>query len=130
MDEEHRKDREAFERLMRLIPDTVAATEEGPKIVPAGNHAVNEPDTLTDMDQLCLGLMREQPERDWTIRDLMSGMESSGFKLPAIRPEAVLNRCMRRLIAHQKVLVILQPQGRRAGVYRFNADTEEHKKAS
>lgn len=133
MEEEHRRDKEALERLMRFIPDG----DSNPKSVhqvfstrdSGGKQSDVEP--LSEMDQLCLGVMRDHSERDWTIRALLQEMESNGARLPATRPEGMLNRTMRRLVAHGLVTVVLEPQGRRAGIYKFRKDPPgEQKMAS
>ncbi len=96
MEDEHRRDKEALERLMRFIPDG----DSNPKSVhqvfstrdSGGKQSDVEP--LSEMNQLCLGVMRDHSERDWTIRALLQEMESNGARLPATRPkECLIAQC-------------------------------------
>lgn len=133
MEQEHRKDKEALARLLRFLPQEEPEPQETLRLSFGQATAGQLSQTtgkLTKMDLKILQILQHDPdnERNWTVREMLPRIELLGIRLPAVKPEARINKSIRNLVAQGYVTVVLEPQGRRPGIYRYRADPPPQKR--
>ncbi len=124
MEQEHRLDLEALDRLLRFLPD--ASNGVKPKTVEIKPSNSGESDDLSAFDMRIKEIIDGDYKRDFSVVDILSALEASGNKPNAARPESAVNRALSRLVSAHVIQVSRQPKGRRAGLYKssFRADMD------
>jgi hypothetical protein len=145
MEEEHQKDREAFERLLRFLPDDEEEEVEG-----VGVRADSESDEETAehveamLDLARRGrmararaqtrdfhpseksilsqiesIMRDNSDRTWNVRQLVGELSSQGVALVAARPETTVSVALKKLHDRGKITLVAPGTGRKPHTYQW-----------
>lgn len=121
MDEEHRRDREALDRLVRFLPQngTVAKRSSAET-----DEALD--DAPTSILEGIETIMRKHSDRTWTVTKLRAELSRNGHELKAKNPNATIGVSLKKLCDRGMVNVIRRGSGREPNVYRYRvADLRE-----
>jgi len=118
MEEEHRRDIEALERVARFLPGSprpVPDPPERPASTPEPSSFAPADSTLGMMERL----LWRYPSRTWTIQQLKSEMEKQGYTFKAQQPIASMGVAIKKLSDRGKVTVVMRGSGRVPNVYQW-----------
>lgn len=125
MEEEHRKDREALQRLKRFLPSNgsngrvpmiVIDRSEDSEINYA--NAVETGDPLTIIDKV-EEIMQGDPNKKWTVPAMVAYLQQINFPLVAKKPQATMGLVFGKLARTRKTIVrVRKGSGRNPHTYR------------
>jgi len=130
MAEEHKRDKEALDRLKRFIGNGATGTNgHSSKALPVQFEIPQVEDMVDDV--INNGTIRSRvaevfaadPERRWTIPTMLQYLKSVNYPLHAQKPEVTLSGAFRRLNEIGKIKRVRRGHGRNPHVYK--AITEE-----
>ena len=126
MEEEHTKDMEALERIMRFLPvsDSVINQPLKPSLVPeltvntdpnvnalaSGSHSV-----LGGIEKI----LSDHYNRTWTSQQIKTELETRGVDLLAKNPMATVSVTLKKLLDRQKIKVVRLGAGREPHIYQW-----------
>jgi hypothetical protein len=115
MQEEHRRDIEALERLMRFLP--VSAQPNGKQAFPpaADNGMAPEDSVLGGIERI----LRDHANRTWTSQQIRAELERRGFGLKAKNPMATISVALKKLEDRDKATVVMRGSGREPNRYQW-----------
>ena len=114
MEEEHRRDREALDRMMRFLPQN--GTPANPIPIETGADA-DAPLSIMDGIEM---LLHQNMGQTWTVQKLRTELVKKGYALKAKNPLATISVAMKKLCDRGKVKVIRRGSGREPNVYQWN----------
>jgi len=127
MEEEHRRDREALQRLKRFLPPSPngSSSRVAPLVLldpepidPLGPADAEEdaPETIIDtVDHI----MQADTHRKWSVPLMLAHLRNLNFPLEAKKPEATLGLVFSKLTHKRKTIVrVKKGGGRRPALYR------------
>lgn len=131
MEEEHRKDREALERLLRYLPTATtnglpangAARADTPREAPRKRTAQLPLLDPAGLKPTIEKIMQTHPDKDWSSGSLLVELEKLGAKPKAIRPEASVGQAIRALLEEEKIILSKKGSGRIPHQYRWVDNT-------
>jgi len=122
MQEEHRKDREAFARLTRFLNANGDAPLSATKPDDDPSDSSQYPQTIiATMERI----MRSDTTRKWTVPTMLSHLRSERVRLGSKTPDATLGYNFRKLVKRGKVRLIRQGVGRSPSIYRWKTESKE-----
>ena len=113
MDEEHRLDREALERLMKFLPAS---------IVSAGNiEQSNEPpfDRDQSMSVAVEHVMSYKPNRTWTGKQILAEFGRLDYPVKAKTPMSTIAIALKKLLTEGKIKAVRKGAGREPHIYQW-----------
>ena len=130
MEEEHRRDREALQRLKRFLPlngngsgshvstfvidRTNEATES--EVLDFVDAAGNEPQTIIDTVEQ---IMHSDPHKKWSVPLMVAYLKNIKFPLEAKKPEATMGLVFAKLMKKRKTIVrVRRGSGRTPNLFR------------
>ena len=127
MEEEHKKDREALQRLKRFLPNVnghSSGFRETTGQVKLPVHVLVP--VVNDDDDAVTGtiigkvesILMADPTEKWTVPRMLSFLRESGFQLEAQKPERTIGLVFRKLMKRGKVRLLKKGSGRIPNVYR------------
>lgn len=122
MEDEHRRDREALERLKRFLKNGSNGGAKEARTAFAMASASADDDEGSS--QTIIGKVEEvifaDPEKRWTVPGMVSHLANSGFKFAAKKPDATMGLVFHKLQRRGKVRIVRRGAGRTPNVYRAN----------
>jgi hypothetical protein len=126
MEEEHRKDREALERLKRFLYARSDGKSEAPKPLSAMDRIEQEVDELNT--NTIIGRVEtifvSDPDRRWTVPTMLQRLQEEKFPLAAEKPIATLGLVFSKLHKRGKIKRVKRGSGRTPHIYRANVSQE------
>jgi hypothetical protein len=125
MQEEHRKDQEAFERVKRFfntngrLPDSVAHTDSDTDEDPSDTMA----NTNTIIGQIA-HIMESDPTKKWTVPSMLGYLRSQRYPMHAKKPEATIGITLRKLQSRGRIRLVRQGAGRSPSIYKWIVRTQ------
>ena len=116
MEDEHRKDREALERLMRFLPKHDAPVSTTPTPRPLNAPKVSKQDGSIQSAVECLFL--DNPSTVWTTDSIYHALKERGVEMGALRPKSTIAVAIRKLQDRRRVLTVRSGAGRVPHQYR------------
>lgn len=115
MEEEHRKDREAIERLKRFLPQgqqsaSLHREEED-------SSDVNDAPVPTIIGKV-EEIMLDDATRKWTVPAMLAHLRHINFPLAAQKPEATLGQVFVKLQRRGAIRIVRRGSGRNPNIYR------------
>ena len=120
MEEEHRKDREALQRLKRFL-------HQGTAPAPI-EHVDAEYIDVEDKAQTIIGKVEDVFASDiakrWTIHNMVVFLKSQKFPLVAQKPDATMGLIFSKLQKRGKIRIVRKGSGRLPNIYRATVPKE------
>jgi len=117
MEEEHRLDHEALERLMRFLPQVQNGhAETKPTHIPVDNTMAPETSMLGSIERI----LSEGSNRTWTVQQIKQALTARGYKLQAKSPEASIGVAMKKLFDRDRVTIVRRGSGREPNIYQWS----------
>lgn len=137
MEEEHQKDREAFDRLLRFLPDDEEEAADGEATADSEVESEDSDESAMvpyisarrlrsrrSQGQSLLhaieSVMRDDRDRTWNVRQLIESLESRGRKLTALRPESTVSVALKKLSDRGKITLVALGSGRKPHTYQWS----------
>lgn len=122
MAEEHRKDREALQRLKRFLPSNGSngrVTEQRITIAPNGQileESDDDPQTIIDKVEQ---IMRDDPSKKWTVPAMVTHLKQINFPLVAKKPQATMGLVFAKLVNKRRTIrIVKRGAGRNPNIFR------------
>jgi hypothetical protein len=127
MEDEHRRDREALQRLKRFLPtngnsngksvaERVRAAQAAPSLPLLGN-GTDEDVEIGSIIGTVEKVMFENPTQRWTVPGMVGHLQQTGFPLEAQKPERTMGLIFRKLAKRGRIQIVRKGSGRRPNVY-------------
>lgn len=126
MQEEHRKDREALERLKRFLHadgNSCGELHEPKTVLEQIQEEVDELNTNT-MIGTVEAIIANDPKKRWTVASMLQRLRDDKFPLAADKPQASLGLVFSKLHKRGKIRLVRRGSGRTPHVYRANLPLE------
>jgi len=119
MEEEHRKDREALHRLMRFLPQNGNSAARHAELL-ATDSEQSDGEQAAAMTYVAAveAILASQPERKWTVPEMIKELEANGTEMKAQRPGATIGRIFRKLEKRHKVRLVRRAAGNKPTIYK------------
>lgn len=120
MEEEHRKDREALERLRRFLPSSNngdSSHEHSARLTPTVINESREEKPNSIVAHVA-SIMQADCSRTWEPSSLQAQLKSDGVELRAKKPNRELNRVLRVLRGRGVIRLVRRGSGINANLYR------------
>jgi hypothetical protein len=125
MEDEHRRDREALDRLKRFLP-RVSSNGNGHG---AAASSVDSQDTTAQDDSeaevktdTLIGrvrqLLKNDPSKGWTVPSVIEHLEAGGYTFAAKAPESSLGLTFAKLVRKKEARITRRGSGRIPHVYK------------
>jgi hypothetical protein len=119
MAEEHRKDREALQRLKRFLPPNGSNGRVTQVLTIASDGTVEEseePQTIIDKVEQ---VMQADPSKRWTVPAMVTYLKQINFPLAAKKPQATMGLVFAKLVGKRRTIrVVKRGAGRNPNVFR------------
>lgn len=128
MDEEHRRDREALQRLKRFLPTGSSGSNghDAPIVIDRSGETEARPwediDFVEADPETIIGrvetIMMSDPEKRWTVPSMVAHLKTIGFPLEAKKPQATMGLVFAKLRKRHKIRLVRRGSGRNPNTYR------------
>jgi len=123
MMEEHRKDREALDRLKRFLPKNGSGPQFAP-VGPALSTEDNEDEESLTIIAKVEEVMTADLDKKWTVPKMVAHLKTIAFPLVAKKPASTMGLVFKRLQKRGRIRIVKRGAGRNPNVWRANLPTE------
>jgi hypothetical protein len=119
MAEEHRRDREALQRLKRFLPPNGSSGRVTQVLTihkDVDSEESDDPQTIIDKVEQ---IMQADPAKKWTVPGMLVHLQQIGFPLAAKKPQATLGLVFAKLVNKRRTIRLFKRgAGRNPNVFR------------
>src|ERR1019366_5411681 len=117
--EEHRRDREALERLKRFLP------QNGNGRKAAVNVDVEDQSSQDTIIGRVRELLKADPNKGWTVPNVIAHLKATGYTFAAKTPASTLGLTFAKLVKKKEARIAKRGSGRVPHVYKAAKEKEE-----
>jgi hypothetical protein len=118
MEEEHRQDREALQRLKRFLKNGAnGRSGASPRLIDTHQYDDGDGNAQTIIGTVD-SAMQADHNRKWTVPLMLAYLRDSNFPLAAQKPEATLGLIFKKLQRRGRIRLVKRGSGRLPNVYK------------
>jgi hypothetical protein len=138
MEEEHRRDLEALERLKRFMPANASRTVSATALMPpAANSGQSREDDARDLEHSDSSgsiiaaierVFREHPERAWDGPRILNELKRMGDAPKAVNPMTTISVSLKKLSDRSVIRLVRPGSGRTPHLYQWQPTVDRYER--